>query len=101
MIKGWLIGDFKPSILRTKDFEIGLKRYKKGDNESEHIHKVATEITMIVEGQARMDGILLNKGDIILIDPGESTDFQALKDTATLVIKIPSIIGDKYETHIS
>ena len=27
--KGWFIGDFKPTLLRTKDFEAAMKFYKK------------------------------------------------------------------------
>ena len=28
--KGWFIGDFKPTLLWTKDFEAAMKFYKKG-----------------------------------------------------------------------
>ena len=29
--RGWLIGDFEPTILATKDFEFMVRHYKKGD----------------------------------------------------------------------
>jgi quercetin dioxygenase-like cupin family protein len=35
-------------------------------------------------------------GDIIVIDPNESTAFEALEDTLTVVVKTPSVAGDKY-----
>ena len=35
-------------------------------------------------------------GDIIMIEPGEATDFEALSDVTTVVVKTPSVAGDKY-----
>ena len=35
-IKGWVIGDFEPNVLRTKDFEFGVKYSKAGDTEKAH-----------------------------------------------------------------
>lgn len=29
--KGWVIGNFEPSIFKSIDFEFGVKFYKKGD----------------------------------------------------------------------
>ena len=47
MIGGWFIGDFEPSLIKNKDFEASVKYYKKGDEEFKHMHKVATEITVM------------------------------------------------------
>lgn len=93
---GWFIGDFLPSILSTKDFEVSIKHYKVGESEISHYHKLATEVTVIVKGSALMNGNLKNEGDVILIEKGESTDFIPLTETITCVIKTPSVIGDKY-----
>ena len=40
---------------------------------------------------------VLEAGDIVLIEPGEDTDFEALTDVTTVVVKTPSVAGDKYE----
>jgi len=96
MTKGWIIGDFLPCVIPSKYFEVGLKRYKKNEFEQSHTHKIATEITMVIEGSAKMNEKILEKGTIILIEPGESTNFLALEDTITMVIKTPSIPNDKY-----
>lgn len=96
MIKGWFIGDFDKSILRTKDVEVACKYYKAGDYETRHLHKIADEITVIVYGQVQMNGIIYNKGDIVHTEKGEATDFCVLEDTATVVVKVPSVVGDKY-----
>ena len=36
MTNGWFVGNFVPSIINTKDFEVAVKYYKKGDYESKH-----------------------------------------------------------------
>jgi len=95
--KGWLVGDFEPNLIRSTDIEVGLKYYEKGDYEATHVHKVAVEFTIVVEGKVRMLGSEWNKGDIIRVDPKVSTDFKVLSEKAiTLVIKSPSCTNDKY-----
>ncbi len=96
MHKGWLIGDFEPTILRTQNVEVGIKEYSKGMYEEKHYHKIATEITIITTGKVRMNGNIFQKGDIIIIEPNEATDFEVLEDTITTVIKIPGAKNDKY-----
>lgn len=96
MIKGWFVGNFNPTLLKTNDVEVAVKEYKKGSREERHYHKVATEITVIVSGQVRMNSIEYAKGDIIVIEPNESTDFEALEDTITTVVKYPGANNDKY-----
>lgn len=99
MIKGWFIGNFEPSLLKTNDVEVALKKYKKGDYEKTHYHKIATEFTVIVSGSVKMNGIEYFEGDIIVIEPNEATDFEALEDdTVNLVVKIPGANNDKYLT---
>jgi len=97
MIKGWFVGNFDPVAFKSSDCEVCLKRYKTGDYESFHIHKIATEITAIVEGRAQMGTNELKKGSIVVLNPGEGTDFKALCDTLTIVVKTPSVPGDKYD----
>lgn len=97
MIKGWFVGDFEPTLIKTRDVEVAVKEYRKGDREGRHYHKVATEITVISSGRVRMNGIEYGKGDIIVIEPLESTDFEALEDTITTVVKYPGASNDKFE----
>jgi quercetin dioxygenase-like cupin family protein len=96
MINGWFVGDFEPSIFKTREFEVAVKKYKKGDYEKSHYHKIATEITVIVSGMVEMNKVKYSEGDIIVIEPNESTDFLALTDCITTVVKVPSVINDKY-----
>lgn len=96
MTKGWFVGDFTPSVLKTDAAEVAVKSYAAGTVESRHLHRIATEVTLIISGRARMNEILLGAGDIALIEPGEAADFEALTDVTTVVVKTPSVMGDKY-----
>lgn len=98
MTKGWFIGNFNPSLLKTNDVEVAVKSYKKGDYEGRHYHKIATEFTCIISGRVRMNGTKYAAGDIIVMEPGEATDFECLEDgTTNVVIKHPGANNDKYE----
>ncbi len=96
MVKGWFVGNFDPTLIKTNDVEVAVKEYKKGDYEEKHYHKIATEITVIVSGRVKMNGVEYSKGDIIVIEPNEATDFEALEDTVNTVVKFPGAIDDKY-----
>ena len=47
-VKGWFIGDFPLALRKTKDFEVAVKYYRKGDTDEVHYHKVANEMTVVV-----------------------------------------------------
>jgi quercetin dioxygenase-like cupin family protein len=95
-IKGWFVGNFNPSLIKTNDVEVGVKKYKAGDYEAPHYHKVATEITVIVYGEVEMNGVKYVDGDVIVIEPNERTDFKCLTDVVTTVVKYPGASNDKY-----
>lgn len=97
MIKGWFIGNFEPTLVKTNDVEVAVKEYKEGDKEAKHFHKIATEITVITSGRVKMNGVEYIKGDIIVMEPGDATDFECLEDnTQNVVVKIPGANNDKY-----
>ncbi len=96
MTGGWFAGDFAPVAYSTKDFEVAVKRYRAGDREPRHEHRVAVEITVIVEGTVRMAGRTLGSGEIVVLEPGEATDFVAVTDSVTVCVKAPSVPGDKH-----
>lgn len=95
-VKGWMFGDFTPSLLDTTNFEIGVKEYCAGDTELRHYHAIAKEWTIIVYGFAYINGELFGENQIIEIEPNESVLFKALSKVKTVVVKVPSVKGDKY-----
>ena len=96
MIRGWFVGNFEPTLYKTNDVEVGVKEFVAGDFEEAHYHKVATEITVVMSGQVRMCNTILNAGDIIVIEPGEVTSFEALADGVLTVVKLPGANNDKF-----
>lgn len=96
MIKGWFVGDFEPTLYRTRDVEVGVKRYEAGDIEAQHHHKLATELTVLISGTARIRGRLVETGDIVVLQPGEASDFEAVTDVVLVAVKVPGVPGDKY-----
>ncbi len=97
MTRGWFVGNFVPSALRTEAAEVAVKTYTAGDYEPWHHHKIATEVTVILAGEVEMAGKRYRAGDIVVIEPGEETDFRALTDTTNVVVKVPGAPDDKYE----
>src|SRR5262249_22671525 len=96
MVGGWIIGNFEPTCLKTTVCEVACKHYQAGASETAHVHRIATELTLVATGRVSMNGRTFTAGDIIVLEPGEATDFQALERTTTVVVKMPSVAGDKY-----
>jgi quercetin dioxygenase-like cupin family protein len=96
MTGGWFVGDFDPSCVRTTACEVACKHYEAGQSEPRHVHRVATELTLVASGRVVMNGTIFEAGDIIVLEPGEPADFRTLEQTTTVVVKMPSIRGDKY-----
>jgi anti-sigma factor ChrR (cupin superfamily) len=96
MVKGWFVGSFEPTALATQSAEVAVKHYRAGDHEPRHHHKLATEVTLIQSGRVRMNDVEYPAGSIVVIEPLESTDFSALEDTVTVVVKVPGAANDKY-----
>lgn len=94
--RGWFVGNFNPSLIKTNDVEVAVKRYVAGESEGSHYHKIATEITVIVSGTVEMNGVTYQADDIIVIEPNDKTDFKCLTDVVTVVIKYPGANNDKY-----
>ena len=94
--RGWFVGNFSPSLLPTDAVEVAAKLYRAGESEEKHFHKIATELTLVLSGRVRMSGEEFGPGEIVKIKPGEATDFTALTDATTVVVKVPCVRGDKY-----
>lgn len=95
-VRGWIIGDFEPSLIKTKHFEIGILKHAKGEVWPSHFHKVATEYNVLVEGRMSFGDQILSPGDIFIFSPGEIAEPTFSMDCVVLCIKIPSLPGDKY-----
>lgn len=97
MWRGWFIGDFDPSVYRTKDFEVGIIKHLKGETWPKHYHKAATEINCLISGKMIVQGKEITPGNIFIFEPMEIADPVFLEDCTIVVVKTASIKGDKYE----
>jgi quercetin dioxygenase-like cupin family protein len=101
MHRGWLVGNFEPTCYKTAACEVACQHFDAGETEAPHVHRVATEITLVVSGRAVMAGRELTAGDILVLDPGDAAGFTAIEPTTTLVVKLPSAPGDKYAVEVA
>ena len=92
---GWFIGNFEPSVLKTDTFEVGLMFHKKGESWPIHYHTQADEYNVLLEGRMIIQNTELNAGDIFVIEKMEIADPVFLEDCKVLVVKVPSVPGDK------
>jgi quercetin dioxygenase-like cupin family protein len=96
MFKGWFVGDFNPTAFSTDQCEVAVKTYKEGDSDAAHYHKLAHEITLVLNGTVSMLDQTWQSGDIVVIEPGEVSSFTALTDATLVVVKVPGAKDDKY-----
>jgi quercetin dioxygenase-like cupin family protein len=95
--RGWVIGNFEPSILKTQDFELAILKHAKGEHWQRHYHKLGTEYNILLEGKMLICGEEINSGEIFVIYPDEISDPVFLEDCTIVCVKTPSMPGDKYE----
>ena len=93
--KGWVVGNFSPSLHLNSNFEVGFKTFKAGDTEQAHYQIVATEITIVTSGTIRIGNTTFETGDIIVIHPSEVAGFESITDSSLVCIKFPSVPSDK------
>ena len=97
MWRGWFIGDFEPSVLKTKDFEVALLKHKTGETWPKHYHGIATEYNVLITGSMTICGEEIQPGDIFVLEPNEIADPVFHEDCTLICVKTPSVIGDKFE----
>ena len=95
--RGWFIGNFEPSILKTDQFEVGVLTHTKGEVWPKHDHALHTEYNLLLKGKMSICGETINEGEFFIISPNEVADPVFLEDCTVLCIKTPSVPGDKYE----
>lgn len=94
---GWFVGNFEPSVLKSEAVEVAFHEYPAGHKGDGHYHNIATEINLIIEGKVGFpSSVILSAGAIWIVKPGEISDAIFLEDTKLIVIKAPSVPGDKH-----
>jgi hypothetical protein len=91
MIGGWFVGNFEPSAFKTENFEVSYKKHYKGEKWDIHYHHTVTEINLLIRGKLKMQGKILEVGDIFLLEPYEIADPIFLEDCDIICVKTPSM----------
>lgn len=94
--RGWLVGMFSNPILLTDKFEICIKKFKAGETESIHYHKLTTEVTIVISGVVEMCGKIFKANSVIVLEPEEASSFKCVEDAITVAFRNGSFPQDKY-----
>jgi dTDP-glucose pyrophosphorylase len=93
--RGWLIGNFEPSILKTKDFEIGILQHKKNEKWGFHFHEETKEINILIKGKIIINNVLVEENTIFIFEKNMISCPLFLEDCIVICIKTPSLPNDK------
>jgi len=106
MKNGWFIGNFYPSAFISEAFEVGHLKHKAGDKSDGHFHKKMTEINYLIKGKIKFDTMKIvdgkqwiieaKQGFIWVTEPNQVYGIEFVEDSELIVIKTPSVPGDKY-----
>lgn len=94
-VRGWIVGDFQPSVLKVNDYEVGILTHKKDEQWDFHYHSNMTEINLLVRGHMMLNEKVIKQGDIFTLVPNQVSCPKFLTDCLIVCIKTPSVIGDK------
>jgi choline kinase len=95
MVRGWFIGDFLPSILRTQEFEVGFGDHFVNQKWPYHIHDDMEEYNYVLEGSLQLSGIDYHTGDFFMFERGTPAIPSFATHCKIVCIKSPSVRGDK------
>lgn len=96
--KGWVIGNFEPSILKTDQFEVAVLHHHAGQCIPVHYQKIATEYNIMISGKMIVNDVAVTAGDVFVYEPMEITRVIVIQDTVVVCVKTPSIPEDKVLT---
>lgn len=94
---GWFVGDFDATAYRSKEVEVAYKTHHAGEHWASHYHAVADEINYLISGRMEINGVPLEAPCVFVIPKGEVSRPIFNTDVALVVVKTPSLPGDKYE----
>lgn len=92
---GWYIGNFEPSAFKTAAFEVSVMQHTQGEFWPLHYHEQCDEINYLLEGKMLMHDTLLEAPAIFVLERGEIANPEFLTDCKLVVVKTPSVPGDK------
>jgi len=93
---GWFVGAFPETAYLTNDCEVAYKTHSAGERWDTHYHQIATEINYLISGSMSINDRVFEAPIVFVIEPGEIAQPTFLTDVSLVVVKVPSVLGDKY-----
>ena len=95
-VGGWWLGNFEPSVFKTDQFEVCYKTHAAGEKWDAHYHALGTEFNYLIRGEMCINDMEFEAPVVFVIEPGEVADPTFITDVELIIVKIPSVPGDKY-----
>lgn len=93
--RGWVFGDFSPSLVRSSEFEVCIASHKKCESSTPHYHTASVEYNLIISGEIEVSGRKCVSGDIFIYEKNEISNVRFIEDSTLVVVRIPSAPKDK------
>jgi len=94
--RGWIIGDFEPSLLKNTGVELAVMNRKKGVGVHDfHYHELCTEINVLIKGRMMINDRVIHENEIFVFNPRVPSIYEYLEDCTFVVFKNKSSIYDK------
>jgi dTDP-glucose pyrophosphorylase len=94
--RGWIIGNFEPSIFKRTDYEVAIMNKSKDEKLDFHYHKEAIEYNVFVKGAMEINGKHLTQGQFFVLDKNQISCPIFHEDSIVICVKVPSAPYDKY-----
>lgn len=86
--RGWIIGNFEPSLLKNTGNELAVMRAKKGKGPGDyHYHEKCTEINILIIGKIKINDKIINENDIFIFEPFVPAICEFLEDSVWVSFK--------------
>ena len=93
--RGWILGNFFPTLLKTDKIEVGILSHKANEIWPYHIHDYSDEYNYVYSGEMTVNDQFYKTGDGFFIPKGHPAVPQFKTDCLVICVKIPSIPTDK------
>ena len=94
---GCLAGNFKESLIENPNFEVGIKKIKRGFVDIPHYHLGGKEYNLLITGKVKHEDQVINQDSIFIFEVGEISAIKAIEDSVIMVFRGYSDPKDKYE----
>lgn len=103
--KGWFFGHFMDKdLLKSNLVEIAFQDIsnQKPKTEDKHFHKLSVEINIVLSGTVKLkingERKTVSKGEFYIIYPFTTIEaVEAVGNTQLIIVRAPSLKGDKYK----